>query len=285
MTTLQLVSDEAVCPPAHGSGAAEADRGDVEALARLLATAIDQNGFGKYREQQAGAITAGVEECRIVPADRLEWRHLAAVEVEKGEGAVLSVWEDVKRAAREELSSGHQAASVMEGRQATPMERARFLVLRESFAAEWQPRGGLEWQLIDQLSQAATGQAYWTAKLTMQTQQEAAEDLRDRQKLEGQKEKSLEEKRREQVYRWGEWIPPRVTTAEAIQEAVVMVDRFNRMFLRCLRQLRDLRRYNVVIQGAGQVNIGEKQVNVSQQDRNKQEARPVKRAKAKRRRL
>jgi hypothetical protein len=44
-----------------------------------------------------------------------------------------------------------------------------------------------------------------------------------------------------------------------------MVDRFNRIFLRTLRALRDLRRYTpaVIVQNAGQVNIGEQQVNVT----------------------
>ena len=52
--------------------------------------------------------------------------------------------------------------------------------------------------------------------------------------------------------------------AEAIEQAA-MVDRFNRLFLRTLRQLRDLRRYApaVTIQNAGQVNIGQQQVNVA----------------------
>ena len=45
-----------------------------------------------------------------------------------------------------------------------------------------------------------------------------------------------------------------------------MVDRFHRMFVRSLRALRDLRRYNsnVIVQQAGQVNVGSQQVNVSQ---------------------
>ncbi len=45
-----------------------------------------------------------------------------------------------------------------------------------------------------------------------------------------------------------------------------MVDRFNRLFLRTLRALRDLRRYApaVTIQNAGQVNIGAQQVNAAQ---------------------
>ena len=44
-----------------------------------------------------------------------------------------------------------------------------------------------------------------------------------------------------------------------------MGDRFNRLFLRTLRALRDLRRYapSVTVQNVGQVNIGQQQVNVA----------------------
>ena len=60
-------------------------------------------------------------------------------------------------------------------------------------------------------------------------------------------------------------MPPRVGEHEATVGAVEMVDRWNRTFLRNLRALRDLRRYavNVTIQGPGQVNVGERQVNVA----------------------
>jgi hypothetical protein len=46
-----------------------------------------------------------------------------------------------------------------------------------------------------------------------------------------------------------------------------MVDRFNRIFLRTLRALRDLRKVPlaVVVQNAGQVNVGQQQVNVAPQ--------------------
>ncbi len=44
-----------------------------------------------------------------------------------------------------------------------------------------------------------------------------------------------------------------------------MADRFHRMFLRTLRALRDFRRYAgpVIVQQAGQVNIGDQLVNVA----------------------
>jgi hypothetical protein len=48
-----------------------------------------------------------------------------------------------------------------------------------------------------------------------------------------------------------------------------MVDRYSRMFVRVLRALRGLRLYAgpVIVQKAGQVNVGGQQVNVSQTPR------------------
>jgi hypothetical protein len=61
---------------------------------------------------------------------------------------------------------------------------------------------------------------------------------------------------------------PRITASEALERSANMLDRFNRMFLRTLRALRDLRRYNapVIVQNAAQVNVGAQQVNVAQPD-------------------
>lgn len=249
---------------------AEAQQGDVEALAGLLSGAMERHGFLRFREQQAAIITDAAQEAQRVPPAALSWRHLAAVEAEDGGAAALAAWESVRRAARTELASGHRAAMVMEGAESSPMDRARFLAVWEALAAEWQPRGGIEWSLIDAMAQAQAAHGYWLGKLTERTQREVAEDVRDREKLSQQ----------EQYHRWGEWLPARVTTAEAIAEASGMVDRFNRVFLRTLRQLRDLRRYSpVVINNPGQVNVGGQQVNVSQQ-----EGKPAKARRTKRRR-
>jgi len=61
------------------------------------------------------------------------------------------------------------------------------------------------------------------------------------------------------------WMAPSMSDAEAVEQAAAMMDRFNKMFLRSLRALSDLRRHNrpVVVQNAGQVNVGGQQVNVS----------------------
>ena len=56
--------------------------------------------------------------------------------------------------------------------------------------------------------------------------------------------------------------------AAAMDQSGAMADRFHRMFLRGIRALRDLRRYApaVVVQNAGQVNVGGQQVNVVRED-------------------
>jgi hypothetical protein len=63
----------------------------------------------------------------------------------------------------------------------------------------------------------------------------------------------------------GTWTAPTVSDAEAVEQAAAMVDRFNRICLRTLRALLDLRRVEptVVVQNAGQVNVAGQQVNVA----------------------
>ena len=74
--------------------------------------------------------------------------------------------------------------------------------------------------------------------------------------------------------REGKWRLPRVMDVDAQNQAVAMADRFNRLFMRTLRGLRDLRRYapSVMIQSAAQVNIGKQQVNIA--DRRVGDSRP-----------
>ena len=70
---------------------------------------------------------------------------------------------------------------------------------------------------------------------------------------------------RNYIERQGKRQPVNMGDEEAADHAAQMADRFNRLFLRTLRQLRDLRRYApVVIQNnGGQVNVGQQQVNVA----------------------
>ena len=188
---------------------------------------------------------AGEEHARRAPPDQVSWLDLHQLG-ERDPEAALRRWQEVKQAALEELQSGHRAAQAVEvNTLGTCWQRVQFLALRDDLAAGWQPRNGFERQLIDALAQAQAAYLHWLNLLAVRTGLEAAEARRLTQET-------------------GRWDPPRLSDAAAVDQAAQMVDRFNRIALRTLRALRDLRRYApvVVVQNAGQVNIGERQVNV-----------------------
>jgi hypothetical protein len=62
----------------------------------------------------------------------------------------------------------------------------------------------------------------------------------------------------------GRWAPPRQSDADALDQAAAMMDRYNRIFLRTLRALCDMRRHGgpVIVQKGGQMNVAQQQVNV-----------------------
>jgi len=180
------------------------------------------------------------------PSDQVSWYQLMELMEHEPKKAVAA-WERVKHAAREELARGHRASTAVHGGLGSPWDRARLLAIREAFRQEWQPSNGIEAALIDTLAQAHYAYLFWLERLMGRGIGQVELDEGD--------------------LRWeGRWRPPpRLAEAEATRQAAGMVDRFNRLFVRTLRGLRDLRRYatKVTIQRAGQVNIGEQQVNVA----------------------
>jgi len=177
------------------------------------------------------------------------------------------VWERIKGEGRAEFESGHLAANTM-----FPVHYmkdawniAKYLGLRESFISEWQPRGGIELSLIDMLAQAFFQWQYWLEETVKRSETEPRREHHEYAEWKHRKQE-LHKKS------WGEgyWFPPYVHEQAAIEHAVQMADGFNRMFMRTLRQLRDLRRYSLVtINNPNQVNIandGGQQVNISNSD-------------------
>lgn len=59
----------------------------------------------------------------------------------------------------------------------------------------------------------------------------------------------------------GGWLPPRVSDAAAIEQAAVMADRFQRMFLKTLKAFHDGRKLltSMTVHG-GQVNLANQQI-------------------------
>jgi hypothetical protein len=185
-----------------------------------------------------------VQQIMQGPADEVSWDGLEYV-LRTDPAQALQIWEWIKREARNELRSGHRAAKAVESYTSCTWERAEFMALRLDLVDAWQPRNGVERQLIDTMALAQTLMLQWSKKLSLYS----TCDMVEREKEFGQPC----------------WIPPNVSQAQATEQAAAMVDRFNRILLRTLRALRDLRRYTpaVIVRNAGQVNVGGQQVNVA----------------------
>lgn len=150
-----------------------------------------------------------------------------------------AIWERVKRDAAGHVAQGSMIAETLA--HDTPWGRAQFYAVLAGFEDEWQPRGGMERALLGTMAQAFCASLYWAG----QVQQRGTTDPTNR-KREG-------------------WELPTQREADALQDAAGLCDRFNRIMIRTLRALRDLRRYTgpLTINGATQVNIGGQQVNTT----------------------
>ena len=181
-------------------------------------------------------------ESRILdrPPDQARWEDLRRL-AEKNPQRFLELWQAVKKAALDELQSGQRAAKAVEMGFHLCWNRAQFLALRAELSDSLQPANGIERQLLDTMAQAQTAFFFWLEQSMKWASMECV------------KEERLQEE--------GCWLAPRLTDAEAVEQAATMADRFNKIFLRTLRALRDLRRHTapVVIKKAKQVNVGRQQ--------------------------
>ena len=177
--------------------------------------------------------------------EEINWGHLSAVgEVNIEDG--LKLWSRVREAADDELESGKRGAKVA-GENSEPYSLARYLAIRDSFADQWQPQGGIESAMIEMLAIAFSLQLYWSG-IAHDRAMRVHDDQRESLKR----------------YESSGWKSPYQSEADAVDQAHRLADGYNRQFLRVLRQLRDLRRYApVVIQNAQQVNVGNQQLNVA----------------------
>ena len=188
-----------------------------------------------------------LERVKDRPASQVSWWDLSLLAEQKEENAVV-IWESIKEAARNELSSGHRAAEVVEWHgHSSPFYRAQFLAIRQAFIDEWQPRGGLELALIDTMAQCYRSYLNWLGIHTMHSE------------IEVERERSHYENN-------GRRKPRSESSLMHLEQSFQMAERFNRIFLRTLRQLRDLRRYSapVTINNPQQVNFaadGGQQIN------------------------
>ncbi len=181
--------------------------------------------------------------------------------------AAEKFWERAKREGRKEFESGHLAANIAfpVGYMKGVWNIARYLGLRDSFIDDWKPQGGIEIALIDMMAQSYFQWQYWLEQTVKRSE---TQPRREHPEYEDwQRHRKMAKK---EGWMDGYWLPPTVSERDAVEHAVLMADRFNRIFMRTLRQLRDLRRYApVTINNPNQVNIaanGGQQVNVNKSD-------------------
>jgi hypothetical protein len=203
------------------------------------------------RERADAFVEHSRETTAETPARKLTWRHLSAVAQTDVQGA-LDLWERIKQEAREDVATGTYVSEAVYPN-AAPFDRARQFAVREEMADGWKPQNGIEHTLIDMLALSYSLWLHWTGLAhTWAT--------------------SFVEGNTGGVYdrleRTRGWKPPRVSEAEAVEQAHRLADSYNRQFLRTLRQLRDLRRYAppVIVNNGGQVNVANQQVNLSAAD-------------------
>ena len=176
------------------------------------------------------------------------------------------LWEKIKQEAGDKFASGHLATEAMypEHYMRTAWHVASYLGLRESFIAEWRPRGGIELSMIDMLAQAFLQYQHWMKQSVLRSETRARQVHPEYEEWQSWKKP---EERDKSGFLDGYWFRPFVGEQHAIEHAAQMADRWNRIYMRTLRNLRDLRRYSVpvTINNPQQVNIaadGGQQVNV-----------------------
>jgi hypothetical protein len=224
----EVIVRQATCPEA----------GEAHMLARELATAYEDR-VRRFKHEQGLPTEEALTEAnkpaslsamfRIMdrPPEEVIWEDLQALVGNTGERSV-DRWEEVKQAAQGELRSGDRAGMVLLGRDCRPIDLARFLAVRDELAEGWQPRNGVERQLVEQMAQARAAMNVWLRQLSLH---DAFAD------------------------------------PDGAEKVGAMVDRFHRMFMRTLRALHDLRKLppTVFVQNAGQLNVGGQQVNLAPQ--------------------
>ena len=206
-----------------------------------------------------------LESLLATPADWISFTDLLELH-ECSPASAQNMWEMIKLAAGREFESGHRAAEVFEpvNYMQDAWNRASYLGLRESLCEEWQPRGGIELTMIDAIAQAWLQLQHWTKESVKRAQ------TRPRRENPNFIQWKDWHSRNKNAKQWeeGHWDIPYVEEQEAIEHATQMADRWQRMYFRAIRSLRDWRRYasQITINNANQVNIandGGQQVNVS----------------------
>ena len=209
---------------------------------QLSPSAADQAARGL--DQTPEQALEDLVRIRERPPDQVDWGDLQRL-VNYDPNEMVAVWTQLKGEARAELASGHRTALALEWN-ARPLDRARFLAIRDSFRDTTPPQNGVEAALLDVAAAAFNDFLEWTEQLHMQAGSEVATE-------------------RDSLQRHGEWSPARLSYAEAIEQSSRMAERAHKRFLQTIKMLHDLQRTNatVYVGNAAQVNLASQQIIVA----------------------
>ena len=134
-------------------------------------------------------------------------------------------WIRAKEEGRAEFESGHLAANTAfpGGYMKDLWNVARYIGARESFADEWQPRGGIEISMIEMLAQCYFQWQYWVEQTVLRSRTEPRRP--DREYEEWRAMRAREQNQGRQGNSGGHWDPPYASELEALEHAVQMADR------------------------------------------------------------
>jgi hypothetical protein len=219
----------------------------------------------KHLDMTPDEAAATVRETPRLPpeeqvVDQVSWYDLGRV-AESDPARAETLWRRIKDAAALELQRGVRTARSVERDNAQPIDRARVAAIFNGLVRALQPRDSLEEMLIQQMASAYHLHLVWQEQAADRAQQDAWEGERDRRN----ELRNMSPERRERYEAEHGWLPPRVSTAAAIDQAVLIADRYQRSFLRLMKAFRDNRRlFASLVVAGGQVNIAEQQVVASE---------------------
>lgn len=222
---------------------------------------VEQYGISRS-EAAERARSPALSEYREQPPEHTSWWDIER-SLEEDPALGQALWQRVKEEARRELRAGVRPAVSLERRiSGTPYERAQYLVIVEALVESLQPANGLEALLVQQMASAYEQQLRWQTIASNRIEEDSWQGERDMRRALDQ----MSPRKREQYQGREGWLPPRVTDSEAIEQAVMIADRYQRSFLRLVKAFRDNRRmFTSLVVAGGQVNIGDRQINLADQ--------------------
>jgi hypothetical protein len=220
---------------AVGSRLAESLRAEARSYEELFGKGPEE-ALAMARDEAPGA----ADDARRTPPENVSWSNIRAL-FQTDATLAAEKWLELREAARADTEAGIDAGEAVGGAASGPWDLARFLARRERMMAGWQPQNGIEQSLIDVAVQTETILVACYGELNASLTVANLSSRRD--------------SRTEQL---------RLDDAQAIDRALKQLERLHGLWLRTVRALQVTRQASsrVVVRGARQINVADKQVNL-----------------------